>query len=323
VHDFGLAGRHAVVYLSPYLLDMEGFVAGGKTVLDCLAWEPERGSRLLVARREDGEAVASIDVGRGYCLHLINAFEEAGEAGEERLVVDVVELEEPVYPDYLGLPDMFVDVAPGQPVRRVIDLAAGRVVEERALDYVRACDFPSLHPATPSRAYDDFWLLGITATGQPGRKFFDELVAPEVVGDGVAAATWRRRAASTSAASRWSADPADPAPRRGHRPGARRRPRPRRLPPLRRLRRRRRPARPPAARRAGSAAVPRLLRPGVGSYPRGSEGGAPEVVRPAAAGRPGARGTRRLGGGWGAAAAAHGPRPAAGGGSGMAGSRSP
>lgn len=186
VHDFGLAGRHAVVYLSPYLLDMEAFVAGGRTVLDCLSWQPERGSKLLVARREDGEAVATVDLGERYCLHLVNAFED--EAG--RLVVDVVELEEPVYPDYLGLPDLFVDVAPGRPVRRVIDLATGRVVEERALGYERACDFPSLHPSSPQHAYDDFWLLGITATGRRGRKFFDELVHLRWSDGGVAGA-WR------------------------------------------------------------------------------------------------------------------------------------
>lgn len=191
VHDFGLSGRHAVVYLSPYLLDMEGFVAGGRTVLDCLSWEPERGSRLLVARREDGEAVTTVDIGERYCLHLINAFEEAATAeGGGRLVVDVIELEEPVYPDYLGLPDLFVEVAPGRPVRRVIDVAAGEVVEERELDYVRACDFPSLHPASPQHAYDDFWLLGISATGRRGRKFFDELVHLRWSAGG-AAGLWR------------------------------------------------------------------------------------------------------------------------------------
>jgi all-trans-8'-apo-beta-carotenal 15,15'-oxygenase len=186
VHDFGLAGRHAVVYLSPYLLDMEAFVAGGRTVLDCLSWQPEHGSKLLVARRDDGEAVATVDLGERYCLHLVNAFEDA----DGRLVVDVIELEEPVYPDYLGLPDLFVDVAPGRPVRRLIDLAAGRVVEERSLDYERACDFPSVHPASPQHAYDDFWLLGITATGRPGRKFFDELVHLRWSAGGVAGA-WR------------------------------------------------------------------------------------------------------------------------------------
>jgi all-trans-8'-apo-beta-carotenal 15,15'-oxygenase len=181
VHDFGLSGRHAVFYLSPYLLDMEA-LAGGGTLLDCLVWEPERGSLLSVFAREDGGAVATVGIGSGYCLHLVNCFDDG-----ERLVVDVVELEEPVYPDYLDLPDrLFAAVRPGRPVRRVVDPASGEVVEERRLAYHRACDFPSLELASAARPYDDFWMLGISATGRPGRKFFDELVhlrwsAPDAV----------------------------------------------------------------------------------------------------------------------------------------------
>jgi all-trans-8'-apo-beta-carotenal 15,15'-oxygenase len=172
VHDFGLSQRHAVFYLSPYLLAMDALAQGGRTLQECLVWRPERGSRLRVVRREDGAAVADVPIGSAYCLHLINCFDDG-----DRLVVDVVELEEPVYPDYLGLPEsLFTAVRPGRPVRRVIDLVRGEVVEERTLDYHRACDFPSLDLASPGRPYDDFWLLGISATGRPGRKFFDELV---------------------------------------------------------------------------------------------------------------------------------------------------
>ena len=91
-------------------------------------------------------------------------------------MVDVVELEEPVYPDYHPLEELFLDVEPGQPVRRVIDLAAGEVVEERRLPYRQACDFPNVPPRLVGREYDTFWMLGISASGRTGRKFFDRLV---------------------------------------------------------------------------------------------------------------------------------------------------
>ncbi|HEX9941655.1 MAG TPA: carotenoid oxygenase family protein, partial [Thermoanaerobaculia bacterium] len=87
LHDFTLSQRHAVFYLSPYLLDMGRFLKSGATLMDCLSWEPERGSRLLIAERQGGEPIASIPVGQGHCLHLINAFEEG-----DRLTVDVLEL---------------------------------------------------------------------------------------------------------------------------------------------------------------------------------------------------------------------------------------
>ncbi len=256
VHDFGLAARHAVFYLSPYVLDVRGLAGGERTLLECLDWRPELGARLLVVERESGDAVASVPIGERYCLHLVNAFEDA--AG--RLVVDVLELEEPVYPDYLGLPDLFVRVRPGRPVRRVLDLDRGAVVERREVDYDRACDFPSLDPRTAQRPYDEFWMLGISATGRPGRKFFDELVHVRWGAGGghhrLARAVGprpRRRAGG-------GAGPGGPGPGGGDLPGARCRDGGGVLPGLRR---------PPGGGRAGGAtaaapadpaAVPRLLR---------------------------------------------------------------
>ena len=43
-----------IFHLGPYLVDMSRLAAGG-TLMDALRWEPERGSRLLIVRREDGE----------------------------------------------------------------------------------------------------------------------------------------------------------------------------------------------------------------------------------------------------------------------------
>jgi all-trans-8'-apo-beta-carotenal 15,15'-oxygenase len=171
LHDFALSHRHAVFYLSPYLLDMQRFLQGGSTLMDCLSWEPERGSRLLVASRETGEPVAALPVGQGYCLHLINAFEEG-----DRLTVDVLELERPVYDQYQEVPDLFTDVGPGGPVRFVIDLAGPRLVERRQIGYRQAPDFPALDLRLMERSYHEFWMLGISAAGNPGRKFFDQLV---------------------------------------------------------------------------------------------------------------------------------------------------
>jgi carotenoid cleavage dioxygenase-like enzyme len=81
------------------------------------------GSRTKAAafwcRRARGRQAESfmIPVGAGYCLHLINCFEEAG-----RLTVDVLEIDRPVYPDYEPMPDIFIDAPPCRPVRYVIDL---------------------------------------------------------------------------------------------------------------------------------------------------------------------------------------------------------
>ncbi len=169
LHDFCLSARYAIFHLGPYLLDMGPLAAGG-TLLDGLRWEPERGSRLLVVRREDGEPVATVPVGNRYVLHGINAFDEG-----DQLTVDVVELDRPVYDQY-QLDALFTDVGPGRPVRFVIDLPSGKLIETREIAYDLAPDFPAIDPDLLGRPYDDLWMLGIGKAGRPGRKFFDQVV---------------------------------------------------------------------------------------------------------------------------------------------------
>jgi all-trans-8'-apo-beta-carotenal 15,15'-oxygenase len=170
IHDFSLSRHYLVFYLSPYVLNMESLARNGQTLMEALSWEPERGSFLLVVSRETGEQVATFPIGNRYCLHLINCFEADG-----RLLVDVLELEHPIYDQYQVLPDLFTDVCEGQPVRFEIDLSAHEVAKTAAIDYLPAPDFPSIPPSRFTQLYQDFWMLGISATGQPGRKFFDQL----------------------------------------------------------------------------------------------------------------------------------------------------
>jgi len=171
VHDFSLSKHYAIFYLSPYLLDIESFLRGGRTVMDSLHWEPERESRLLVLDRSNGEPVVNIPMGNRYCLHLINSFEREG-----RLIIDLLEFDAPIYGQYQPLPDFFSDVAQGGPVRFVMNLNSCELEQRIALDYLQAPDFPAIDPRLAMQPYDEFWMLGISATGKPGRKFFDQLV---------------------------------------------------------------------------------------------------------------------------------------------------
>lgn len=171
IHDFAISADHIVVYVSPYVLDMGAVVQRGATLIDALDWQPERGSHLLVASRETGEQVAMIPIGHRHCLHLINAFDEAG-----RLIVDLIEFERPLYPEYQVLPDLFTDTFRGHPVRLVVDPAAGTILERRDLAYDCSPDFPAHALEVTGQPYRDFWMLGISAAGRPGRKFFDQLV---------------------------------------------------------------------------------------------------------------------------------------------------
>jgi len=170
VHDFSLSKNHVAFYLSPYLLNIGGLLKERRTVMESLSWEPGRGSRLVILARGTGEMVASIPVGHRYCLHLIHSFEEEG-----RLTVDVLEFDRPLYDQYQPVPGLFTDAPRGGPVRLVIDLAARDLAERRELPYLQCPDFPAIDPGHAMQANHEFWMLGISHTGKPGRKFFDQL----------------------------------------------------------------------------------------------------------------------------------------------------
>jgi all-trans-8'-apo-beta-carotenal 15,15'-oxygenase len=170
IHDFSMSQNYVVFYLSPYILNMELLARDGRTLMEALNWQPDRSSRLLVVSRETGDQVASIPIGHRYCLHIINCFEE-----ENRLIADVLELEHPIYDQYQTVPDLFTDVCEGQPIRFVIDVDNRELVNTAEIDYLLAPDFPSVAPRQLAQPYRDFWMLGISATGRRGRKFFDQL----------------------------------------------------------------------------------------------------------------------------------------------------
>ena len=171
MHDFAMSETYLVFYVSPLLLDVRLILEKGATVMEALSWEPERGSQLLILSRETGRHVAAIPVGRRHCLHLVNAFEQGG-----RLHADVIEFDRPLYPEYQVLPNLFTDTFRGHPVRFVIDPAAGAIRSRLDIAYDQSPDFPAHDVAATGREYGEFWMLGISAAGKPGRKFFDQIV---------------------------------------------------------------------------------------------------------------------------------------------------
>lgn len=171
MHSFSLSPSYAIFHLSPYLLDVQGLLAQGRSVVDSLTWEAERGAELKIVRREGGEVVATLPLPGRYCLHLGNCFERHG-----HLVVDLLELDRPVYDQYQILPDLFTSVPPGRPVRLTIDTESWEILSRQEHPYAATPDFPAWDPRRAHQPTDDLWVLGLSKSGQPGRKFFDEIV---------------------------------------------------------------------------------------------------------------------------------------------------
>ena len=171
LHDFGFTPRHVLFFLSPLLMNFQRFWSDGASVIDALDWRPEVGSQIFIAPRIGcSDEPFSVNASDGYCLHVINCYENG-----ERLTMDVLLLDAPVYPQYQPLPDLFTTVPRGRPVRYIIDLKTHALLETRALHYDLAQDFPAVDVDQAGRSYDDFWMLGMSERGRAGRKFFNQL----------------------------------------------------------------------------------------------------------------------------------------------------
>ena len=172
LHDFGFTPNYVAFYLSPLIMNFERFVNEGVSVMESLTWEPEKGSRILIAQRSaKTEPSFTVEVEPGYCLHVINCHEEG-----RLLFVDVFEMERPIYGEYQVIPDLFGTAPACRPVRYVIDLDAKKLRERIAMEYDKSPDFPTVDATRVGTPIDDFWALGIGEFDAAGRKFFDELI---------------------------------------------------------------------------------------------------------------------------------------------------
>ncbi len=170
IHDFGISANLATIYVSPHVMAMDSFLARGSSLLDALSWEPERGSQLLLIDRETGHERARVEIGSGYCLHLIDSFELG-----DLLFVDVLEMDQPIYDQY-EIPTLFPEPRGCRPIRYAIDVARGRLVSRVPFAFEEMCDFPVVDPRRAGTDYRDFWALAIAGSDRAGRKFFDQLV---------------------------------------------------------------------------------------------------------------------------------------------------
>jgi carotenoid cleavage dioxygenase-like enzyme len=170
VHDFALGPRHAVFYLSAHHLDMAA-LRDGASVMAALEWQPEHGSHLLILDRDDGHSCALINIDARYCLHVVNCFEADGE-----LVLDLLELDEPLYPEYQTMPELFETAGPARPVRYRIDRASWSVADRQEIATGLLHDFPAIDPRRAQASTGHSWMAGISTTGKPGAKFLDRLV---------------------------------------------------------------------------------------------------------------------------------------------------
>jgi beta,beta-carotene 9',10'-dioxygenase len=98
IHSFALTENYIILPESPLLtnpLELISEQLKGKPFIDGLSWKPERGSKFLVLRRENGEFVRSYETDAFFALNQINAFEN-----KDEIILDIAVYNRSVLDEY-------------------------------------------------------------------------------------------------------------------------------------------------------------------------------------------------------------------------------
>jgi carotenoid cleavage dioxygenase-like enzyme len=173
IHSFALTERFVVLAEFPYVVDPLRLAFGNRPFIENYRWEPERGTRIWVIDRGDGDIQGPFETDAVFAFHHVNAFER-----DDEIVVDLCAYEDPeivraFYLDRLRTPD------PRFPMpwleRWRMDTAAKRVRRERLAD--EALELPRIdYRRRNGRSYR--FAYGASAVAET--TFLDRLVKLDV-----------------------------------------------------------------------------------------------------------------------------------------------
>jgi len=148
IHDFAITPNYCVFFQNPVHFNPLPFALGLRGAAECIKFQPEQPTRILVIPRRASESMQILETKSGFVFHHANAFEQDGS-----IYIDSVCYE--AFPEVEPGSDFrevdFASLAPGQLWRFHLDLAGNQV--ERQLLESRCCEFPFVHPSKAGRPY--------------------------------------------------------------------------------------------------------------------------------------------------------------------------
>lgn len=154
MHSFALTPEHAVLIEPPLVTDPKRFLLPGSGgFIDNYDWEPERGTRFLIFRRDSGELVREATVPAFFTFHTANAFERENGGDTTELVVDLVAYDDDSAVTDLSLRALRAGDAgfPSGELRRYrLPLSGGGPSHAHLADEV---EMPRFSPAVHTREY--------------------------------------------------------------------------------------------------------------------------------------------------------------------------
>ncbi len=139
IHDFILAGRYLVFFVSPVRVNFLPVILGSKCYSDSMEWKPELGTQILIFDRETLSLVSRSEAEPWYQWHVANGYEDK----DGSIVTEIVRYRDFQTNQYLK------EVATGKTETAAkgtlwqirLDLQTAKVIEiAEILD--RSCEFP-------------------------------------------------------------------------------------------------------------------------------------------------------------------------------------
>ena len=161
IHDFAITPNYYIFFQNPVKFNPLPFILGSKGAGECIEFEPEKPTRMLVIARSGQSKPQVLEAKAGFVFHHSNAFERDG-----KIVVDSICYEElpTVEPGSDFRSTDFATLKPGQLWRFELDLATSQV--DRKMLVSRCCEFPVVHPKFVGQDYTYSYMgAGIATAG--------------------------------------------------------------------------------------------------------------------------------------------------------------
>jgi beta,beta-carotene 9',10'-dioxygenase len=133
MHSFGLTERWLVLAEFPFVVNPISIPLSGRPYVENYRWKPERGTKITLIDRNNGEATGPFETDAFFCFHHVNAYEEDGAVVVDACTYDSPRIIEDLYLERLraGKP------ADQAELRRFrIDLPSGKVTTERLAEWL-------------------------------------------------------------------------------------------------------------------------------------------------------------------------------------------
>lgn len=160
VHDVAFAGDALIFVIHPMGVRILPLMLGLKSPFECLDWQPEAGSEVIIVPLADPTAVRRFSIPAFFHFHFGNAFRD-GDAWQ----IDLAHMPDLDLAQAFGLDALRAGDLPPDPTRFGRMTLRGEQVEWRALDATQ-CEFPTVDPRRAGQRHRYTWVVaGAHATG--------------------------------------------------------------------------------------------------------------------------------------------------------------